>query len=371
MRSYKIFFFLASAIIFVSCSETFDSTQIVTPGPGTEDPVSDWLIPEDFVFDSGAGRDGIPALNYPEYVFASEVDFLDDDDLVLALRIGGEIRIFPHRILDWHEVVNDKIQGIPVTITYCPLTDSGIAWRRTIDKEDLRFGVSGLLYNNNLILFDRETDSFWSQMMFSAVHGELKSKVAAILPLIEGTWKTFRRAYPNAQVLSTNTGYDRPYHTSPYGLYKKHPTLIFYPITNDDPRIGRKERVHGIIGVTETRVFQFNEYPDTLYAKNIIMDGFHIVTVGNRSMQLLASYRKIVMDSEDLTFKPVQNELPAVLIDSEGTRWDIFGYAIDGPRTGERLLPANFINSFWFAWSAFFPDAKIEQIVDDSDEQDS
>jgi len=118
---------------------------------GDKDSVSstDWLIPQSEVFDGGPGKDGIPSVDNPNFSAIAEIDFLDPQDLVVAIKAGDEIKVYPHPILDWHEIVNDEINGIPLALTYCPLTGTAIAWKRTINGKETTFGVSGLLYNSN------------------------------------------------------------------------------------------------------------------------------------------------------------------------------------------------------------------------------
>src|SRR3990172_4124896 len=161
MKNLAYMILLASILFTYGCDElNSDSTEV----PG------DWLIPKDQIFDGGPGKDGIPALTNPQFASALSTSYLNNNDLVLIIKIGGEIRIYPHPILDWHEIINDDISGTKFTLTYCPLTGSGIAWNRVINGKETTFGVSGLLYNSNLIPYDRASNSNWSQMKMLSVN---------------------------------------------------------------------------------------------------------------------------------------------------------------------------------------------------------
>ena len=166
------------SLLLVTCEKVellYDAGE-----PGLDDTIGGgdgspgWLIPVGEVFDGGPGKDGIPALSNPQLVASSEVSFLGDGDLVIGVVIGGVARAYPHVILDWHEIINDQVGGEAYSLTYCPLTGSGIGWDRALSANATTFGVSGKLYNSNLIPYDRETDSYWSQMKLQCVFGPNK-----------------------------------------------------------------------------------------------------------------------------------------------------------------------------------------------------
>ena len=154
--------FIAS-IILSGCKEE-ESFGNSNKRPSSNSLQNEWLIPEGLVRDGGPGKDGIPAISDPKFTQASAVDYLKDEDLVIGLKYNEEIKVYPHIILDWHEIVNDEIDEFAFALTYCPLTGTAINWNRKLNGITTTFGVSGLLYNSNLIPYDRETDSNWSQM---------------------------------------------------------------------------------------------------------------------------------------------------------------------------------------------------------------
>jgi len=218
-----------------------------------------WLIPENEVLSGGPGKDGIPALKNPKMTDIPRADYLSPEDLVLGLVANGEARAYPHRILDWHEIINDDIQGQKVAITYCPLTGTGIGWPEDSIASDATYGVSGKLYNSNLIPYDRETDSYWSQIRLDCVHGERKGEKLETIQLIETTWKTWSDMYPKTKVVSSNTGYNRNYEVYPYGDYKSS-SGVYFPVSIMDSRLHPKERVHGIVINDHAKVYQFKHF---------------------------------------------------------------------------------------------------------------
>jgi hypothetical protein len=346
-KYFGLFLVLSLTFFLFSCSETIDSESS-----------EEWLIPENEVQDGGPGKDGIPAISSPEFIPISGVDFLFDDDLVIGIQIGDTIRAYPHRILDQHEIVNELIDSTYFALTYCPLTGSAIAWDSTGFTGDHTFGVSGLLYNSNLIPYDRQTDSNWSQMKSLCVNGELKGQEPILLHVIETTWGTWKELYPNSLILSDDTGFNKDYSVYPYGNYKWDDSLLF-SVSNEDDRLPKKDRVHGIIVSEETRVYPLNHFTDSIQAINETFNGAELVIVGSALKNFAEAFSRELQNGTLLTFSAVDGELPVVMIDNEGTKWDIFGNAVSGPRVGEKLTPARSFTAYWFAWAAFYPGAEI------------
>lgn len=244
MKTISIFL-IATLVAFTACSD--DDSTGTTDNTGTTGDTNnkdEWLILAADVLDGGPGKDGIPAIDNPKFIGASEVTYLNDDDLVLGFADGSQVRAYPHSILDWHEIINDDIGNIAISVVYCPLTGTGIGWDRIIRGTKTTFGVSGLLYNSNIIPYDRVSDSNWSQLLLKSVNGELSGERAKTYNLFETTWKTWKSMYPNTKVVSTDTGSQRNYGQYPYGEHKTNRNLIF-PANNKDNRLHVKERVLG------------------------------------------------------------------------------------------------------------------------------
>lgn len=339
----------------LGCDDVKENSAIPT---GTDVDLKSWLVPIEEVYDGGPGKDGIPALSNPQMTALSQASYLGDNDLVLGFKSGNDIRAYPHPILNWHEIINDDINGISVAITYCPLTGSGIGWNRKMNGVTTTFGVSGLLYNANLIPYDRASDSYWSQMTLQCVSGVLKGNEPDLFKLVETSWKTWKELYPNSKVVSINTGFNRDFTRYPYGLYRTNDYLIF-PVNNTDSRLHKKERVLGVKIGLKTKVYQISNFSDSIMIINDKINTSPVVIVGSKSKNFALAFFRRLPNGKELTFSPIQNALPVVMVDSEGTTYDIFGMGITGPRDGEQLLSPDSYIAYWFAWVAFHDDVDI------------
>ena len=355
----KTAYLLISAVLAVAYTGCSSGGSGVDGSVGGDD---DWLIPLSEVRDGGPGKDGIPALTNPPFISAEQERFLNDSDLVVGIRVGDEARAYPHLILDWHEIVNDTIEDTHFSVTYCPLTGTGIGWNRELSGGVTTFGVSGLLYNSNLIAYDRATDSNWSQMQGRGVNGAHIGRDIETVQVVETTWETWKILFPETKVVSPATGHNKPYGVYPYGSYRTDDRLIFQ-VDRDDARLHKKERIHGILVDDESKVYPIDRFPDGLVTLNDTVNGLPVVVVGSSSLNVATSYERDVGGAV-LIFDPLENALPAVMQDNEGTTWDILGRGIEGPREGEHLESTMSYNAYWFAWGAFFWDAEIHPFAD-------
>jgi len=319
----------------------------------------EWLITKLEIMDGGPGKDGIPSIDQPDFVPASEVDFIPNDRLVLGVNINGDIRVYPHQILDWHEIVNDRVGDTSFSLLHCPLTGTGMAWNREIDGSVTEFGVSGLLFRNNLIAYDRNTDSHWSQMQLRGVNGPFAGRNVETFQVIETNWGVWKQLYPDSMVLTTNTGHDRNYIGYVYGpWYLTNHNAILFPLMNPDDRLENKTRVHGVIGGEHAtlgvpvKVYVIDEFGEGVRLIEDSVGGDDYLVVGSTSRNFAVAFHRPA--DESLQFEAVQDQLPVILQDSEGNRWDLFGHAVEGPRTGERLTAARSYTGYWFAWADFF-----------------
>lgn len=352
---------IAAQIIFAGCSESEMDGTPVNSNPGMPDETentSAWLIPEKEVRDGGPGKDGIPALDNTNFISIGEANYLKDDDLVLGFADGDDVRAYPHSILDWHEIINDDTKNHSIAIIYCPLTGTGIGWDRMINEKKTTFGVSGLLYNTNIIPYDRLTHSNWSQLLLKSVNGDLIKTEAKTYNLLETTWKTWKEMYPSTKVVSTNTGYNRSYGKYPYGDYKTSKNLIF-PISNKDNRLHEKERVLAVIIDGKAGVFRFEENSPGFKVVNRGFGNSKLVAAKNTTANLMVAFNRILADGTELSFSAVQNESPLILLDTEGTKWDVFGRGISGPRKGQKLEPVTQMMGYWFSFATFYSDVEI------------
>lgn len=190
-------------------------------------------------------RDCIPSIDSPRFISADQATFLANDDIVIALTVGGEARAYPIRILVRHELVNDTIGERPILVSYCPLCGSGLVFDRTLNGEPVEFGVSGLLHNSDLIMYDRKTASLWQQITGTAFAGEKRKQILRTIPSSMTTWLQWRSAHPDTRVLSRNTGLpDELYEHWPYGDYANSDRLMF-PVSLTDARLHPKMVVYG------------------------------------------------------------------------------------------------------------------------------
>jgi Protein of unknown function (DUF3179) len=192
----------------------------------------------------GPGKDGIPALDRPRFVGIAEATFLRPREPVIALTLGGSARAYPLQILVWHEIVNDVIAGVPVTVTFCPLCSTAIAFDRRVAGRTLTFGTTGNLRNADLVMYDRQSESWWQQFGGEGVVGRYAGATLRTLPARIVAWRSFRAEHPNGLVLSRQTGYSRPYGENPYAGYDDVSSPPFFPAAHaDDKRLPPKERV--------------------------------------------------------------------------------------------------------------------------------
>ena len=278
--------------------------------------LSDTLIPSDEIHLGGPPRDGIPSIDEPRFVTTGEAHFLRDDDRILGIVHNGQARAYPIAILNWHEVVNDRIGASPVAITYCPLCGTGVAFAAGTATAPRSFGVSGLLYNSDVLLYDRETESLWSQLMMQAVSGPLKGERLTPLPISHTSWQAWRSKHPDTRVLSTDTGYARDYRRNPYAGYAGSDELYF-PVAARSRRYHPKEQVLGIEIDGQFKAYPFTELDRT--GQNAIDDS--------------------------LAGQPLRIEFDAA--NRSAVAYDAHG----------RQLPG--VTSFWFAWHAFHPDTGV------------
>ncbi len=300
------------------------------------------------------GTDCIPSIEDPTFQPADAADWLDGDDRVIGVVIDGEARAYPLRILAAHEIVNDQVAGRPVAVTYCPLCRSGLVFDRRVEGTTLSFGVSGKLLDANLVMYDRETKTYWSQLNGTAIVGPQVPRQLEILPNTLTTWSAWRASHPESVVLSRNTGifHESTYSSTPYADYGDNPRVGF-GVEHVDDRLGAKTIVYGVRVNDTAKAYE----ADAIAEAGIINDevgGVPVLLVENRTSGGVSVFVRRV-EGRARTFRVVDGEL----VDDEGTRWSGEGRALDGPLAGTRLerLPSHGI--YWFAWSQFHPETGL------------
>lgn len=352
MMLKKIYF----AIIFVACLAC-ETTQDGGVVPGNQE-TSKWLIPIDEVRDGGVGRDGIPSIDNPTYSSVAEQQVVLDDELISGVLINGIPVAFPHKIMDYHEIVNAEHDGFPYALSYCPLTGTSIVYPRNVNGEKTTFGVSGLLFNSNLILYDRSTESLWAQMMWQAVNGPLIEKETPFTQVIETTWEVWKKWYPETLVLDPPNGQPRSYDLYPYGGYREnHDFLLFQP-KNDYDAVPRKERILGIVNGGSMEYFRFNQFVNGIQHQRIKIQRDDYLVFGNEVSKYMFAYLAITESGESIEVaKVLDDQVNGRLFrDTNGNVWSVFGEALSGSLKGQKLQQRRNFIGYSFAMAAFYPD---------------
>jgi hypothetical protein len=330
-------------------------------------------VPYSDILSGGPPKDGIPALNDPQFVSVSDAEaWLKPAEPVILVQVGEDARAYPIQILIWHEIANDTVGGEPLVVTFCPLCNTAIAFKRTVQGQVLDFGTTGRLRYSNLIMYDRQTETWWQQATGEAIAGELTGTQLEFYPAAIISWGDFKTAHPNSQVLSRETGYPRDYGHNPYIGYddvNNPPFLYQGPITPGQlPPVARVLTINlngeavaypyetlEKIGVANDTVG--GEAVVVLWQSGTVSPLDSSTTASGRDVGTAAAFSRIA-DRQVLTF--VSND--GSIEDKEtGTTWNVLGTAISGPLTGTQLTPVVSINHFWFSWAAFRPGTRIFQ----------
>ena len=326
----------------------------------------EWLVPVEEVFDGGPGKDGIPSLTEPELVGAGSAvaSYLQPGDLVIGFKVDNDVRAYPHKILNWHEIINDQVGSKSVAITYCPLTGTAVGWDRRINGVNTTFGVSGLLYQTNLMPYDRATESTWSQMKFQCVYGGLIGDMAKTYQVFETRWDTWVKMFPETTVVSRNTGFSRTYTIFPYGDYRTNHNSFLFPFSPMDDRLPNKERVLGVLIDGSAKVYPIKEFGDAISVIHDSYQGTELVIVGSAGLNFAMAFRSSLSDGTTLTFEPLQDKGQAVMVDHENNYWNVFGEAVSGPRQGQKLPATESLIGYWFTFGSFYPEPRIFRTLD-------
>src|SRR5258708_26919433 len=330
-------------------------------------------VPYSQIVSCGPPKDGIPALNAPKFVSVSTADtWLKPNEAVILFQAGDDARAYPIQILIWHEIVNDTVGGVPVAVTFCPLCNTAIAYERTVNGRVLDFGTTGRLRFSNLIMYDRQTESWWQQAIGQAIVGQLTGTQLVPRPAAIIAWATFKTAHSDGHVLSRDTGYERPYGQNPYQGYdnvNQSPFLYSGPPTPGVLRPMARVLIFNLGGEAVAYLF------DALKKVHVINDtvgkthGGVLWTPGTSSpldTDTIAGGRDVgsatvyvrTLGNLHLTFTFEGTNF----VDKEtGSVWDLLGRATSGQLVGKTLTPAVAVNSFWFAWAAYQPKTRVYQ----------
>jgi len=289
----------------------------ISAGPTNGFDLSNSTLPVEQILHGGPPRDGIPALSNPKLIAAAQATYLQPQDRIVGIDLHGEARAYPIAILNWHEIVNDEIDGQRFAITYCPLCGTAVAFEASIDGRPTDFGVSGLLYNSDVLLYDRETESLWSQILGKSVAGKRVGTQLTPIPISHTTWRDWRERHADTLVMSNDTGHPRDYSRNPYAGYEQSRTTYF--AVN-------------------------NEAPNTYHPKEVVVG--------------------IGIDGVYKAYPFIELEKQGKRHFSDSVNGRLFNFDWDGDNrsitiTDSHGKPVAAIQGFWFAWFAFHPDTEV------------
>jgi hypothetical protein len=325
------------------------------------------------ILSGGPPKDGIPAVDAPKFISVEEAEqWLSPVEPVILVQVGDDARAYPLQILTWHEIVNDAVGGVPLTVTFCPLCNTAIAFERTVDGRVLDFGTTGRLRFSNLIMYDRQTETWWQQATGEAIAGELTGTRLKFYPATIISWADFNTHHPDGKVLSRDTGFGRDYGRNPYTGYDN---------VNSSPFLYRGPETPGALPAV-ARVLTIDLNSEAVAYPYDVLQGVRMVndTVGGTEVVVLwhegtasaldasriaegrdvgaASAYSRVLDGETLTFSLDGGR---IVDDQTGSEWNVLGQAVGGKLAGKSLTPVVAINHFWFSWAAFKPETRIYQ----------
>jgi hypothetical protein len=276
--------------------------------------VSGSSIDANKILSGGVPRDGIPAINNPKFLYVDDVDYLKEDDIILGIVENGIAKAYPRRILIWHELVNDSIHDKYFLVSYCPLCGTGMIFNRDIKNNILNFGVSGLLYENDVLMYDKESNSLWSQLAMKSVSGKYNKTELDWINSYQMTWKAWKSIYPKSLVLSTDTGYNRDYKKDAYTSYFKSSSAMF-PFEKSRNDLNDKDWVFGIIIDGVAKAYSIKSLEKSLIVNDKLSNKSLLLEYNNKNKSLK------VHDSKG-------NKIQAVQV-------------------------------YWFAWQSFYPKTKL------------
>ncbi len=361
-----------AVLAFAACAAGGDESDAFAQD-GWRTDFSRHVVPLSEIVSGGPPKDGIPALDRPRFVTVRAAGRkLSDREPVILLEHSGTVRIYPIRILLWHEIVNDRVGDLPVAVTYCPLCNTALVLDRRHKGRVLDFGTTGRLRHSDMVMYDRQTESWWQQATGEGLVGTYAGDTLRLVPSAMVSWATAKRAHPSAEVLSDETGFDRPYGTTPYAGYDApggSPIAEFFGGKKDD-RLPAMERVATVQIGREWVAYPFSRLSRARVANDVV--GGHALAVfwtpGTASAldaRELGSSRDVgatgvfdrQLNGRTLTFQP---DGAGGFRDREtGSRWNVLGHAVAGELRGSRLRRITSADYFWFAWAVFRPQTRI------------
>jgi len=324
------------------------------PDTKNESQQGNWLVPFEDILYWGDPSDEILSIEDPKFIKVSESDWNDEDRMFVHF-YDDFVRVYPVNILEEHEIVNDNIGDLYFALSYCPITGSGMTWNRTINNEVTEFGVSGMLYQENLVPYDRNTGSVWSQMLMLCIHGELIETVPEPTLMFETDFELIFGLFPNAEILVDPI---------PAPSNNVHQALI-YKSTEDeiDPGNGTGEVLspgtyyYGVIDKDRVVVFDIDIFDDGIQVIKVGLRGKSLIVAGSSQDNFVVSFE--LKGNVGSGMMALQDQLPLIMQDATGNTYDLFGKAVAGPQKGLSLKPGRGYRAKGFAWESIFNTVEI------------
>jgi hypothetical protein len=359
------------------------SETSMTPTPLSDEPpparaefefktdFSKHSVPYNEILSGGPPKDGIPALKDPQFVSVTDADaWLKPKEPVILVQVREDAKAYPIQILIWHEIANDTVGGEPLVVTFCPLCNTAIAFKRTVNGQVLDFGTTGRLRYSDLIMYDRQTETWWQQATGEAIVGESTGMQLEFYPAAIISWQDFKTSYPQGKVLSRETGYLRDYGHNPYVGYddvNNPPFLYQGPATpNQLPPVARVLTIdlnREAVAYPYETLEKVGAVNDTVGDEAVVIfwqagtvSPLDSATTGSGHDVGTAAAFSRQLNGQTLSFSFTEGKL---IDDQTNSEWNVLGQAIAGELKGKQLTPVIAINHFWFSWAAFKPQTRI------------
>jgi hypothetical protein len=318
----------------------------------------------------GPKRDGIPPIDKPKFIKVNEAKkWIGDKEPVIFVKVNDKVKIYPIQVLMWHEIVNDTLDNKKISVTFCPLCNSAIVFNRVLNDIEYDFGTSGLLRNSDLVMYDRQTESLWQQFTGEGIVGEMVEKQLKFLPSSLIGFKEVYENYPNAQVLSKNTGYNRDYGRNPYSGYDDINQTPFLFRQESDSRLKPMQKVLTLSLNGVDKAYTYDALQKTKVYNDIKLG---LVLFHKKGTNAALDRSQIRYSKDDGAYTVYSNTLDGKKLDffydkgkfidrSTNSVWNIFGIAISGKLKGKELKPIIHADHFWFSWAVFKPKTLIHK----------
>ncbi len=335
---------LLTVIIFISFISCSKENNIINSNSNSY--LDTWLVDINDIIHFDSEKDPIKSIDQPQFEPLLDSS-LDDDDIILAYFYNNQVHVYPMSALEAHEIVNDSIDDNYFAITHCPLTNSSVAWNRKINGLVSSFGVSGKLYKENLIPYDRNTGSHWSQMLSSCINGVHIGQQAKTFQLVKTSFSTIKQSFPYAQVLkhescdsSVCTGGLKSVNDEPEGT--------------SDSEINDHETYFGVVHDGRVSLFPLSDISDSLSIEHHLIFQKKLVKVSSKKLNI-----NLVFNANNKSFTAVNDSLPVIMKDTEGNYYNIFGVVVSGKSLGNRLETPTSYFALTFAWKDIFKSVNV------------